>query len=296
MSLHAEKLFLFVVSQDWNDYYNRSSASLTSLSDGVIEYCDCHRKPIPFSASGNADVSLEDRFFRDTRGGLRLSYIQAFAFNPMHGHNTSWIGADEPGSCSDPAAAPRPDAVCEPQRGCAAGSSACGEGGEPWHWTAQFHEGEGLDLLPRLFPREIPFAVVLNMGIWGCPTAIAPAFLAATERLRQRYASGWEPSTAEPGSGGVNSSAAGGPPYLYYKTTTAIRGYADRLTCVEEPSIVRTLASAGWRLLDAWNATAAAEAHDPWIDTFHFTPPIYRGLNELLLEDLLHDACGEGAV
>ena len=47
----------------------------------------------------------------------------------------------------------------------------------------------------------------------------------------------------------------------------------------------------GWRFFNAFNATAAAALLEPWLDVMHFEQRIYRGLNELLLEDLLGLAC-----
>jgi len=193
----------------------------------------------------------------------------------MHGHNLSWLGVDLNELCSEPAIPDVSARVCEPQKGCSPGSTACGRLHEPWHWVAQFPD-TALDLLPVLFAGQpAPYAVILNQGVWGCPGDLAPALLSASTRLRDVY-----------------SRQGGSSPIFYYKPTTATRGYADRATCSIDASLVRTLVTqGGWHTFDAFNATATAANFHPWFDSVHFDQRIYRGLNELFLDDLLEVAC-----
>ena len=169
-----------VQDKDWNLFFNRSSNTLSAPQDGVFEYCDCYRVPDKHSNWEEiADNALEQRFFRDVHAGLRVSYVQMFGGWPMHGHNLSWLGVDVPGSCGDLVA---PSSVCAPQSGCEPGSPTCGRAVEPWHWTARFPD-TAFDVLPNLFrPDDVPFAIITNQGLWGCPGNIAPQLLEASAR------------------------------------------------------------------------------------------------------------------
>jgi hypothetical protein len=138
--------------------------------------------------------------------------------------------------------------------------------------------------------RVRPAVIVANIGLWGIQWSEEPggnvdALMSALD---------W---AATPDGGGVKR--------IIWKTTTAqlANEYgafdARVLETQHEERVVAAFRSRGWAILDAKGATAplvpialsnATERVRVFEDAVHFTRPVYRALNELLVAVI----CSEG--
>lgn len=241
----------------WLDFYQGTTARLTT-KDGVSrERCDCYRNP-------NDSLTRENRYFEDSELNLSISYIQFSVGISKRGMDYNKLDLSD----------------CQEGLGCSQAECSPGSCSET-HWFAKDH----MDLLEHIASTIHPDTVVFNSGIWHrLYNPLDPGFtspelikdlIALAKRLPQF-----------------------GIQRLIWKTTTAaLEGGNNQLGAAEVDTLIQALEPNGggtsWNVFDAYSITSSVfetgrRVNIPvsW-DSIHFLPDVYRGLNEVLLTNIL---------
>lgn len=243
----------------WLDFYQGTTARLTT-KDGVSrERCDCYRNP-------NDSLTRENRYFEDSELNLSISYIQFSVGISKRGMDYSKLDLSD----------------CQEGLGCSQAECSPGSCSET-HWVAKDH----MDLLEHVASTIQPDTVVFNSGIWHrLNNPVDPGFtspelikdlIALAKRLPQF---------------GIQR-------LIWKTTTAALEGGHKQLGAVEVDTMSQALESFGggaslsWKIFDAYSITESVfetgrRLNTPvsW-DSIHFLPDVYRGLNEALLINIL---------
>ena len=195
-------------------------------------------------------TASENRHFFESSANLRVSNVAWLAKHPWRAHNLSWLGA----ACAQPPCA---------QSGCAPGE--CSSAREAWHWTAPY---------PHQFAVAAaqlrPDTVIVNSGAWLHIDETA-------ERIDELLAGG-------------EAARASGVRELYWKmTANSFLGATRSGDNPESAQLVPRVRAAGWRVFDAYALTDGLPLHMFWDGGGHFRESVYRGLNEVLLRDLMRN-------
>ena len=277
----------------WENFFAATTERL-----GPHGVCDCFR---PGNSEKQAVVNAPDgnevwgvlgtRYYRHPAARLEATFVEALGRHP----NTVWhepraLGVD----ChKSPWGLDHTDGqVCPAKPLCA-----------PGYCRAPFHHVERWDVgLRKLIARTQPDALVINSGLWGVQwREPASSRVRGTHLERLLSALDWAAAPA-PRGGGVRT--------IVWKTTTAqldgVPGAFDfrPLATQGEELVVAAFRARGWPVLDTHalslplKALALADADSRRRiyfkdDAVHFSRPIYRAFNELLLA-MLCEGSGAG--
>lgn len=220
------------------------------------ETCDCYRNP-------KDSLSRENRYYENVELNLSISYIQYSWGISKRGMNIETLNLT---NCLK-------GLGCT-QAGCSPG--ACSD----THWIAQDHK----DLLVHIASTLHPDTLIFNSGIWHRLNNPFDEGFTSAERINDLL----QLARILPQFGIRN---------LVWKTTTASNQEGFQLGASELEYIIPALesdnSSLRWKIFDAYSLTSRVSVMGQrlnipvYYDNYHVTPDIYRGLNEVLLRNII---------
>jgi len=272
----------------WKSFYEEGTKRHNTKDS--YEICDCYRN------ENTLDNLLENRYYINYQFNLRISYLQVFYTRPFQAHNLDWLNYYcDNNDINNPS-------ICE-QTGCIPG--ACND---PPDITLQPPE----EVINYAINNLDPTIIIVNSGLWGS--------YAEDSNLREQLIR----------SSNTAMRNSQRPIQFYWKTTTARSNlpYTKQIITLDEyTSLIPVLTTVNshnlhrWRLFDTFRLTSILNSLifpsvtndntdnynetdlknnniDQTIkemyywDDVHFQQPIYRGLNEILVLDIIRN-CNE---
>ena len=235
----------------WTDFFVGTSSRL--VTPNTRESCDCGR-----------EFKVENRAFFDSAHNFTITFTQYVEGIASRGIDPRLLTLTE---CTDSA-------------GCLQGGCSPGECNQPT-WSFGGH----VELLDHVAVSLAPDTIIFNSGLWPHSGFDTPERI--KDLLRLAVSLKWR---------GVKD--------LIWKTTTRTDVRKEDLGDSfrnpgfrERDTLLPALATHGaknssWRVFDAYALTKSLDVLDRPVSLFfwdhvHLQPPVYRGLNEVLLADLL---------
>lgn len=242
----------------WQDFYQGTTARLTTKNGQTREKCDCYRNP-------KDTLSRENRYYENLELNLSISYIQY-----------SW-GISKRGMDCDKLNLTN----CQEGMGCSQASCSPGYCSET-HWIAHDH----MDLLQRIASTLHPDTLIFNSGIWHRLNNPFDEAFTSVERIKDLL----KLSKTLPRHGIRN--------LIWKTTTATNEGgfqLGSREIDTIIPALERDDNLYRWKIFDAFSLTSSVAEEGRslripvYYDAYHFIPEIYRGLNEVLLNMILSE-------
>ena len=244
----------------WAAFYAMTNARLKT------EVCDCYRPTVL-----DFTKYLENRYFIDLSHNFRISYVQQLGSNLFSPHTLGYMNA-----------------YCTKEKGCVQKGCTAGQCVPSTHPID--HVGNGSSISgPAAWVTMAcslrPDTVVVNMGLWyilNDPTGYAQVVDASKQIL------------ACPGMQSTK---------FVWKTTTprSVEIGNQNNPNVGDPVLVALLKDhKEWSVFDAngivqqLKGYAAAQSHNMFWDPAHFRTPVYAGLNQVFLTQLLGNSVVDG--
>jgi hypothetical protein len=240
----------------WLEFYQGTTARLTTKNGISCEKCDCYRNP-------SDTLSRENRYYENSELNLTISYFQHSVGISKRGMDYNSLTLSN----------------CREGLGCTQASCSPGNCMKT-HWIANDH----IDLLKHAALTLHPDTVIFNSGIWHRLNNPHDEGFTSPERINdlimlaqimpafgvQRFI--WKTTTAvQQETSPLGESEA--------KLFTSAIGGTDSFN--------------SWTVFDAYSLTSniadiGQRLNIPlYYDSYHFIPDIYRGLNEALLLHIL---------
>lgn len=263
----------------WKPFYEGTTKRHTS--NHTYEICDCHR------FDHTLEHMMENRYFTDTSINLRVTYLQVLFTSPFQAHNLEWLNVECKIKRNITDTAPH---SCQ-QTGCAVGDCTS---------TPDIQLSPPQEVIQFAVDKLDPTVIIFNSGLWGSYTP--------HKHLLDGLVNG--------GNYALNHSQR--PIQFYWKMTTVAsdKPYSEQKETLEEYRVIVPLLSTvsnttdnkhRWRMYDTFrlssgvneifcplSSSISEEEKNAWKtmlywNNFHFEQPVYRGLNEVLLMDLMRN-------
>ena len=244
----------------WAAFYATTNARLKT------EVCDCYRPTVL-----DYTKYLENRYFIDLSHNFRISYVQQLGSNLFSPHTLGYMNA-----------------YCTKEKGCVQKGCTAGQCVPSTHPID--HVGNGSPISgPAAWVTMAcslrPDTVVVNMGLWyilNDPTGYAQVVDASKQILAcpgmQSTKFVWKTTTPRSVEIGNQNNANVGDPVL-----VALLKDHKEWSVFDANGIVQQL-----------KGYAAAQSHNMFWDPVHFRTPVYAGLNQVFLTQLLGNSVVDG--
>ena len=243
----------------WLEFFQGTTARLTNEGGSTNEKCDCYRSP-------HDGITRENRYFEDSELNLSISYFKFLTGISNRGMNHNKLNLSD----------------CKEGRGCIQAKCSPGSCFET-DWIATDH----MELLEHIASTHRPDTIIFNSGIWHRFKNPLDKGFTSAERISDLLSL-------------ARTLFPLGIKRLFWKTTTAaLDGGKDQLGAYEVDMMIQALeqenngTSLSWRVFDAFSLTLSAIVTGQSLripvswDSIHFLPDVYRGLNEVLLTEIL---------
>jgi len=243
---------------NWHGFYTGTNSRLHGN-----EICDCWRQN-DYWGPGWADSSMENRFYYNPSTNIRVTYIQMLGLLPSRHSNLTWLNV----ACDMKPESQRSQCM---QTGCFPGE--CGSLDMKNRYAVVRAEDAILYWASALPVIDV---LLFNIGIWDditSNTAFIASLLNSASTARQQKKI----------------------KRIVWKSTTTTRDSARYRVFEKEKAFYSVLQNSSWGLFDTSVFTRDVnEVFDtlglssPFIDTFHYVPAVYRGLNQALVAEMCY--------